>query len=132
MEHLGSKSVSLSFAHIAVAAGSFPQLFAHCHHGVKAGHGVLEYHTYALASERLPLGAGVFKDVGASVFNGAACYAAGAAQKTHYGVGACALAGTGLAHNAQHLALVQLIGDAANGLYLTVSAREGNVKIVYF
>ena len=120
----------------AVAAGvqlnGLHQLIAHGVHRVQAGHGVLKDDGDPVAADFPHFAVRQAHQLLALEFDAAAHDAAGMGQYLQNGIRRHAFARSGFSHNAQHLAAVQIEGNAVYGLYFTRGRKEGRSQISDF
>ena len=129
-EHLDGAGLGLGALFVRVQTDGLFQLVADGEHRVQAGHGVLEDDGAALAPEARHLVAVPLGDVLALVLNAAAGDAAVVRQDLHDGIGGHRFAGARLTHDAQHLAGIQVEGNAVDRMHLAVVGGEGGVQVL--
>ena len=98
---------------------------------VQTGHGVLENHCDFVAADFVEI---LFRDTEQvlSVINNLSALHHGiAGEDAENGLGCDGLTGTGLAHNRQCLAGMQVEGNVTNGLYFSLSRFEEDGQIFY-
>ena len=108
-----------------VQADDLHDLVADGVHRVQAGHGVLEDDGDFVAADLAEVLLLHLLDLVAVEPHGAAHQLAGVGGQAHDRVSGNGLAGTGLAHDAQHVALVHRKGNAVQCLDLTGRGEEG-------
>ena len=131
--------VGFRLGHFEVPEHALHDLLADGHGWVKAGHGVLKHHGDALAVDvaadplfillqqvhglRAAVGVVVAEPDAAAVHGGIL------GQNAHGGFHGDGLAGTGLAHQRDRLALVQVDVHAADGVHRACGGLKGDIKV---
>ena len=131
LEHLHGAGVGLLMVAVGVQQNGLAQLVADGVGGVEGGHRVLEDDGDALAAELAHLLFGKLHDVLTVKEDFAALDAAGLHQNAHDGIGRHALAAAGLAHDAQHPALVQAEGNPVDGADLAGVHVKRSTQVFY-
>ena len=98
---------------------------------VQARHRVLEDDGAALAAEAAHLPGVPCCEILPFVENVSGGDPAGIGQNLHDGIGRHALAGAGLAHDAEHLAGVEIERNAVDGVDFAGIGKEGGVQILH-
>ena len=130
LEHLQRPGLHLLAGPVRVDPDGLAQLAADGKGGVQAGHRILEDDGDPAAAEVLHLLFGVLEDVLPLEEHLALGDAAGVRQDAHDRIGRHALAAAALAHDAQHLAGIQVVGDTVDGPDLAGVGIEGGVQVL--
>ena len=113
-------------------AQGFDELPADGEAGVEAAAGLLEDHRHVLAHQPPPLAVGNAQQVMPGKAQGLGPHAARVGDEPHQGHHRHALAGPRLAHDAQHLALVQRQAHAFDRMHDAALGGEIDVQVFYF
>ena len=128
-QHLDGPLSGLGLGHLLVLQDHLHDLVAHGVDRVEGGHGILEDHGDLLAAHPAHLPLAVGEDVLVLEEDLPVHHPAGVLEQAHDGEAGHALAAAALPHDAQHLALIQVEADAADGLDLAHVGEKGGLQI---